>query len=398
MSILFRNVNLATMDGLGLAERSDACLGVKDGLIDFIGHEPPSGAIYEREEDCEGLWMTPGLVDCHTHLVWAGSRDDEFEARLHGKSYAEIAQEGGGILRTVAATRDASYDELVDSAVERAFQFVAEGVTTLDVKSGYGQDLDTELRMLRAARAVADEWPVRVVTGYLGLHVKPPEFENSDAYVEYVIHQVLPAVAREGLADYADAFCEGIAFTPEQTLRYFDAARSLGLPVRLHADQLTGCGGGTVAAGCRALSADHVEYTSSTCVRAMADAETTAVLLPGAYYFLREEKRPPVTEFREAGVPMAVATDCNPGSSPLYSLLAAGNMACVLFGLTPAEALRGMTVNAARAVGLSASVGMLRPGMCADLALWRVNHPRELVAQLGGATIAGSWFGGTAVE
>lgn len=397
MSLLIRNVNVATMVGDDLGEVKNANLGVRDGRIEFVGEMPTSGQEYEEVFEGGSQWLTPGLIDCHTHLVWAGNRADEFEARLAGASYAKIAREGGGIKRTVAATRAAEPNHLLELALERSHRWLDEGVTTIDIKSGYGQDLDTELRSLRVAGQVGVETDLRVRRGYLGLHATPPELSSADAYVERVIHEVLPAVVRERLADYADAFCEPIAFTAAQCERFLRTARQLGMGVRLHADQLSDGGGAALAASLGAWSADHLEYTSEDGVQALARSGTVAVLLPGAYYFLRETVVPPVESFRRHGVAMAVATDCNPGSSPLFSLLTAGNMACVLFGLTPTEALRGMTVHAARAVGLSNEVGQLKSGMAADLALWAVDHPRDILAQIGRPPLTASWVAGRRV-
>jgi len=394
MSLLIRNVNLATMDGDGLGEVKDANVGVRDGRIEFIGELPATDQNYEEVIDGESRWLTPGLIDCHTHLVWAGDRSDEFEARLAGTTYAEIARQGGGIKRTMAATRAADADSLFELALDRTYRWIEDGVTTVDIKSGYGQDLDTELRSLRVAGQVGAETGLRVRRGYLGLHATPPELDSADAYVERVIHEVLPAVAREGLADYADAFCEQIAFTSAQCERFLRTATELGMGVRLHADQLSEGGGAALAASLGAWSADHLEYTSDAGAEALARAGTVAVLLPGAFFFLREPVAPPVESFRRHGVAMAVATDCNPGSSPLFSLLTAANMACVLFGLSPTEALRGMTVHAASAVGLSGETGQLKSGLAADLALWDVDHPREILAQIGRPPLNASWVAG----
>jgi imidazolonepropionase len=333
--------------------------------------------------DLEGAWMTPGLIDCHTHLVFGGDRAGEFELRLQGVPYTEIARRGGGIRSTVAATRAASEAELMASAERRLEALQAGGVTTVEIKSGYGLDLESELRMLRVARALGRRPEIDVVTSFLGLHALPAEHAaDRGAYLDLVNGPMLEAVAREGLADAVDAFCEKIAFTSEEVAELFTAARTLNLPVKLHADQLSDLGGAALAARFRALSADHVEHTSEAGVQAMAEAGTVAVLLPGAFYSLRETCRPPVELFRKHGVPMAVATDANPGTSPLLSPLLALNMACVLFGLTPEEALAGMTRVAARALGL-ADRGMLEVGMRADLAVWRIGRPAELCYWLG---------------
>ncbi len=380
---LFRNVHLATMtDGLG--EIRKGALGVREGIICWVGKEAelPTGLDVKEEIDGQGGWLLPGFIDCHTHLVWAGNRANEFEARLEGATYQEISSAGGGILSTVRATREASEGELLDLAVKRAQAFQAEGVTTLDIKSGYGLDLTTELKMLRVARRVGEVTGMRVRTGFLGAHTCPPEFAgHPDDYITYLIEEVMPRL--DGLADYVDAFCEGVGFSPEQARRLFSAAREMGLPVRLHADQLSDLGGAGLAAEAGALSADHVEYTSPESVQKMAASGTVAVLLPVAYYYLRETQMPPIEEFRRQGVPMAVSTDCNPGTAPCTSLLLALNMACTLFRLTPTEALRGATTVAAQVLGISDIVGRLEEGLIAEVSLWAVDHPRNLCAQIG---------------
>lgn len=380
---LFRNVHLATMtDGLG--EIRDGALGVRDGIICWVGRESdlPTELDVTEEIDGQGGWLLPGFIDCHTHLVWAGNRANEFEARLEGTTYQEICAAGGGILSTVRATRKASEEELLDLAVNRARAFQAEGVTTLDIKSGYGLDLETELKMLCVARRVGEVTGMRVRTGFLGAHTCSPEFAGSpDDYITYLIEEVMPRLG--GLADYVDAFCEGVGFSPEQTRRVFSTAKEMGLPVRLHADQLSDLGGAGLAADAGALSADHVEYTSPESVQKMAASGTVAVLLPVAYFYLRETQMPPIEEFRRQGVPMAVSTDCNPGTAPCTSLLLALNMACTLFRLTPTEALRGATAIAAQVLGVADIVGQLTEGLAADVSLWAVDHPRDLCAQIG---------------
>jgi imidazolonepropionase len=374
---LFTNVHLATMVG-GYGQLHDAAIAVADGRIAWLGARAaaPRAAVIH---DGGGCWLTPGLVDCHTHIVHAGNRSDEFEARLEGATYEEIARKGGGIMSTVRATRAASEDELLRQSAPRVKSLLAEGVTTLEVKSGYGLALEAEARMLRVARRLGRELPVRIVTTFLGAHALPPEFAGrADDYIDEVCDRMLPQLAREGLVDAVDAFCERIGFSNRQTERVFARARQLGLPVKLHAEQLSDQGGAALVARYRGLSADHLEHLTVSGVAAMAAAGTVAVLLPGAYYFLRESTPPPVAMLSEAGVPLALATDCNPGTSPLASLLLAMNMACTLWRLRPREALAGCTVNAARALGLQAQIGTLEVGKRADFALWDIARPADL--------------------
>jgi imidazolonepropionase len=379
------NVNLATMAAPGYGAIEDGAIAIEAGRIAWVGPRsdlPPAAARETREGG--GRWMTPGLVDCHTHLVFGGERWREFALRLEGASYEEIARAGGGILATVAATRAASEEALFASAAQRLQPFLAEGVTTFEVKSGYGLDLPNETKMLRVARRLGRELPVDVRTTFLGAHALPPEYKDRQgAYVDLVAAEMIPAVAREGLADAVDAFCEGIAFTADETERVLAAAKAAGLPVKLHADQLSDGGGAALAASYEALSADHLECTTEAGVEAMAAAGTVAVLLPGANYFLRESRRPPVELFRKHGVPMAIASNCNPGSSPTRSLLLMLSMAATLFRVTPEEALAGVTRNAAKALGLG-DRGVLAPGMRADLVLWEIAHPAELAYWIGG--------------
>ncbi len=385
MTTLWRNARLATLAGdrpWGWVERG-ALLG--DGpVLRWVGAEAdlPAGLRPDAEHDLGGAVVTPGLVDCHTHLVYGGHRAREFELRLEGASYEDIARAGGGIRSTVAATRAASDETLFASARERALALMVEGVTTLEIKSGYGLSAEHEARCLRVARRLGAELPLTVRTTCLSAHALPPEFDGrGDDYIDAVCAW-LPALQAEGLVDAVDAFCERIAFTPTQTQRVFEVARALGLPVKLHAEQLSDQGGAALAAGYGALSCDHLEHLSEAGIAAMARAGTVAVLLPGAYYFLRETKMPPVAALRGAGVPIAIATDHNPGSSPALSPLLMLHMACTLFRLTPEEALRGITQHGARALGL-ADRGTLAAGQRADFAVWSVEHPNELAYWFG---------------
>jgi len=380
------NARLATLvgDGLGIVE--NGAVAAKDGRIAFAGpaQDLPNDRDAVERIDCEGRWITPGLVDCHTHLVFGGDRAHEFELRLKGASYEEIARAGGGILSTVKATRAASEDELVSGALPRLDHLIAEGCTTIEIKSGYGLDLGTEARCLRAARRLAEERPVSITTSFLGAHALPPEANgDKDAFIDKICTEMLPALAREGLADAVDAFCEGIAFSPQQTARVFDVAKALGLKIKLHADQLSNLQGAKLAADYGALSADHLEYTDEDGAAAMAKSGTVAVLLPGAFYMLRETQVPPVAAFRKHGTRMALATDCNPGTSPLTSLLLTMNMGATLFRLTVEECIAGVTREAARALGKLGEIGTLEPGKFCDLAIWTIERPAELVYRIG---------------
>nr|WP_245515806.1 imidazolonepropionase [Oharaeibacter diazotrophicus] len=397
---MWTNATLLAPAGVAAPAPGRGALVAEAGRIVALGDtaDLPATLLARAEVvDCGGRLVTPGLIDCHTHLVHAGDRADEFERRLAGASYAEIAAAGGGIMASVRAVRAADEDALVAAALPRLDRLAADGVTTVEMKSGYGLDLDAELRMLAAARRLGRERPVRVVTSFLGAHAVPAERrDDRAAYVRDVVERMLPAVAAAGLADAVDAFLETVAFDEAEVRAVFDAARRLGLPVKLHADQLSDGGGAALAAAYGALSADHLEYTGEAGAAAMAKAGTVAVLLPGAYYLLRETRRPPVEAFRRHGVPMAVATDCNPGTSPLTSLLFAMNMAATLFGLTVAECLDGVTTAAARALGLSAEIGALEPGKRADLAIWNATRPAELVYHLGADLLHSRVFGGRA--
>ncbi len=395
---LLLGAGLATLDGnAGYGAIEDGALGWCNGRFVFVGRRDALPGDPERLADCvieaDGGWVTPGLVDCHTHLVFGGDRAAEFEQRLQGAGYEEIARNGGGIVSTVRATRAADEDALLAQSLPRAKALLADGATTLEIKSGYGLDFDGERRMLRVARRIGQSLGVDVRTTFLGAHALPPEYAGrADAYIDAVCNW-LPRLHDEGLVDAVDAFAERIGFSIDQARRVFEAARALGLPVKLHADQLSDGGGAALVAGFGGLSADHVEHTSPAGVEAMARAGTVAVLLPGAFHVLRETRLPPLAEFRAQGVPMAVATDCNPGTSPLLSLRQAMQLACTHFRLTPEEALRGATVNGARALGLD-DRGILRTGLRADFVHWNIGHPAELCYWLGGTLVRAVHAGG----
>jgi imidazolonepropionase len=393
---VWMNASLATMVA-GYGAVPDGVVAVTNGKISWVG---PRSAWRERgreEHDARGAWITPGLVDCHTHLVYAGNRANEFELRLKGATYEEIAKAGGGIVSTVRATRAASEEELLNSGKKRIAQWLREGAALIEIKSGYGLDRDTELRMLRAARRLAEGITVR--TTFLGAHAVPPEYKGrEDEYIDFVCEEVLPAAAKEGLVDAVDAFCERIAFDVAQTEKIFHKARALGLPVKLHADQLSDLGGAALAARYQALSADHLEFASETSIEAMKREGTVAVLLPGAYYFLRETRMPPIDALRRHGVPIALATDHNPGTSPVCSPLLILNMACTLFRLTPEEALAGITRHAAHALGMQSSHGTLEPGRAADFALWEIGSPAELAYAVGANPCVGRVRGGRTLQ
>jgi imidazolonepropionase len=393
--LLIAGATVATMAPgapYGLVER--AAVAVRDGRIVAVGPEAGDAVPGAPVRDAGGRLVTPALVDCHTHVVFAGDRAREFAMRLEGVSYEEIARAGGGIVSTVRATRGADAAGLLAAALRRVDALIGEGVAAIEVKSGYGLDRETELRMLRVAREIGRVRPVRVRTTFLGAHAVP-EGMAADAYIDAVCIPALRAAHAEGLVDAVDAFCEGIAFSPDQVARVFAVARELGLPVKIHAEQLSNLGGAALAARFGGLSADHLEWLDAAGVAAMAAAGMVAVMLPGAFYTLRETKLPPVAALRAAGVPMAVATDCNPGTAPLTSLLLAMNMACTLFRLTPEEALAGATREAARALGL-ADCGRVAPGMRADLAIWDVAHPAELSYRIGFNPLHARLFGGVA--
>ncbi len=395
MALVLTHATAATMtDGYGLI--ADAAVAMDAGRILWVGTTDARPAAYRSydDHDCQGALLTPGLIDCHSHVVFAGDRAAEFEMRLNGASYEQVARAGGGILSTVRATRAASEDDLVAAALPRVDQMIATGTTTLEIKSGYGLDLASELTMLRAARRIGTLRPVNITTTHLAAHAIPPEYTGrADDYIDQIAIPSLHAAHATGLIDAVDAFCETIAFTPAQVDRLFTAARALGLPVKLHAEQLTDLGGAALAARHKALSADHLEYLSPDGIAAMATAGTVAVILPGAFYTLRETQMPPISALRAARIPMAVATDCNPGSSPMTSLPLAMNMACTLFRMTPVEALSGTTINAARALGLT-DRGSIAPNMRADLCLWDATHPAELSYRIGATPLTTRIFGG----
>jgi imidazolonepropionase len=384
---IWTGARLATLDpgrpGLGVID--NGAIASSNGRIVWVGPVGEMPAFDSRERiDLGGRWVTPGLIDCHTHLVYGGNRAHEFELRLAGATYEEIARAGGGILSTVKATRAASEPDLVAATLPRLDALIAEGVTTIEIKSGYGLDAETEARQLGAARALTAQRPISVTTTFLGAHALPPEADgDKDAYITRLCAQMLPAIAQAGLADAVDAFMEGIAFDGAQTARVFEVAKRLGLPVKLHADQLSNLGGATLAARYRALSADHLEHTDEAGAAAMAKAQTVAVLLPGAYYFIRETHKPPVDLFRKHGVRLAIATDSNPGSSPLTSLLLTMNMAATLFRLTVDEIIAGVTREAARALGRLGDTGTLEAGKSCDLAIWNVERLAELPYRMG---------------
>lgn len=377
---IYFNANLITLtDEKGYGVVEGGAIGIKDGEITFAGiPEAAPDTLAKESHDVDGKWITPGFIDCHTHLVYGGSRAKEFEMRLEGSSYEDIARGGGGILSTVQATREASEDVLFDTTIKRMKILMREGVCAFEIKSGYGLDTETEAKMLRVATRLRDETGLSVQRTFLGAHALPPEYKGrSDDYIDMVCNEMLPAIHAEGLIDAVDGFCENIAFSAQQMARVFDKAQELGLPVKLHAEQLSNQSGATMAAGYQALSSDHLEYLDEDGVKAMADAGSVAVILPGAYYFLRETQAPPIDLFRKHNVPMALATDHNPGSSPVYSLLLMMNMACTLFRMTPEEALRGVSVSAAKALGWN-DMGVLDGGMKANFNIWDIHEPADL--------------------
>lgn len=385
---LFKNAHLATLDPAipePYGAIKNGALGVKDGQIVWRGKESDIPAHKAKKNlDCEGGWITPGLVDCHTHLVFAGDRAREFEMRLSGARYEDIAKNGGGILSTVRQTRAATFEDLILSAGLRLINMMSRGVTTIEIKSGYGLNYEAERKMLQVARTLEKHHDIRIQTTFLGAHALPPEFEGrSDAYIDLICEDMLPRLAADGLVDAVDGFCETIGFSPKHIERVFQTAHDLDLPVKLHAEQLSNQGGAKLAAQYKALSADHLEYLDESGVKAMAKAGTIAVLLPGAFYFLKETKKPPIALLKKYNVPIALATDCNPGSAPISSAPLILNMACTLFGLTPRDALMGMSINGAKALGLGEMTGSLEIGKSADLAIWPIDHPSTLSYWLG---------------
>lgn len=388
------NVSAATMADAGYGFVPDAAIAIENGLIAWVGRQIdlPDGFAEAVQHDFGGHVVTPALIDCHTHIVHGGNRAKEFEMRLEGASYEEIARAGGGIVSTVAATRDASVDDLLSDALLRVDALIAEGVGTIEVKSGYGLDTDTELKMLRVARAIESKRPVWIVTSFLGAHAVPKGID-ADTYIDTICIPTLEAARDEGLVDVIDGFCEGIAFDTKQISRVFDKAQSLGIPIKLHAEQLSHLGGTALAARHGALSVDHVEYATESDARLLSEAGSVAVVLPGAFYTLHETQKPPIAAFRDHGVPIAVATDWNPGSSPMGSVLLAMNMACTLFNLTPAEALAGVTQNAAKALGFD-DRGFIAEGQRADLAIWDITDPSELSYGIGINPLHRRIFGG----
>ena len=397
---LWKNLNIATMhDDHGYGIINNAALGIKDGKIAYAG---PTDALSAAPDtlsdyifDGAGQWALPGLIDCHTHLAYAGSRAHEFEQRLQGVSYEEIAKAGGGIASTVRAVREADEDSIYELTLARFNTLCAEGVTTFEIKSGYGLDTENEKKLLRVATRLRDDTGYRIQRTFLGAHALPPEYKSrADDYIQMICDEMLPAVAQDQLADAVDAFCENIAFTTGQVQRVFDTARRLNLPVKLHAEQLSNQHGARLAAQYQALSADHLEYIDEAGVKAMAEAKMAAVLLPGAFYFLREKTLPPIDLFRQYGVPIAIATDHNPGTSPCLSLLLMLNMACTFFKLTPEEALAGVTRHAAHALGLQGSIGSIASGKAADIAFYNISHPRDLCYMFGNAPCTGVLQGG----
>ncbi|WP_026375262.1 imidazolonepropionase [Aestuariibacter salexigens] len=391
VDMLISNVNIASMDdnGAPYGQILNTCVAVSEGKIVSVGEHTQA----RHHVDAQSGWLTPGLVDCHTHLLFAGDRAEEFEQRLQGVSYADIAKRGGGIASTVNATRHASADALFESGKQRLQTLLNEGVTTVEIKSGYGLDLDTEQRLLRVATELNKAMPQCLSRTYLGAHALPPEFSSADDYIDFVTDKVLPELHDNGLVDAVDVFCEGIGFSPAQCEKVYQAAHKLGLPIKAHVEQLSDLKGAKLASHYQALSVDHIEYLQPEDIPSIKQAGTVAVLLPGAFYFLRETQLPPIEALRQHSVPMAIASDFNPGSSPICSLLTIMNMACVLFRLTPEEVLKGVTRHAAQALGMP-NKGIIAPGKDADMVLWDMTHPAQLVASMGQIRPQHVWIGG----
>jgi imidazolonepropionase len=394
--VVIDNVRIASMqkNGKPYGILSQSCVAIKDGKVLAIFDSTDTSYQSSKRVDGENKWLLPGFIDCHTHLVYGGNRANEFEQRLQGKTYTEIAQQGGGILGTVNATREASELTLLTSAIKRAARLVEEGVTCIEVKSGYGLDLDTELKMLKVAKQISEHLPVSIVPTYLGAHTVPIEYRsNPDDYVQFVCDQVIPAVAKQQLASCVDVFCESIGFSPAQCRKIFAAAKTHKLNVKAHVEQLSDLKGAKLAAQFGAISVDHIEYLDPKDIPALKQSGTVAVLLPGAFYYLSETQKPPVAELRANNIPIAIATDLNPGSSPIASILTIMNMASILFGLTPEEVVYGVTLHAAKALDLS-NKGQIKTGMDADLCLWDIEHPAELVYGINQHRPAAKWFAG----
>lgn len=396
---LIHNVQIASMaaNSEAYGEIKYACVAIKNGNIEFIGNQHDFDGEVDTYVDGEGQWLLPGFVDCHTHIVYGGDRANEFEMRLNGVSYQTIAQQGGGIKSTVKATREASFESLLASASSRAQALLDEGVMTLEIKSGYGLDLQNEIKMLEVAKQIAKDLPVNVSTTYLGAHALPLEYkDDADGYIDFVCDTVLPKIYELKLADSVDVFCETIGFNTAQCERVFKSAKQFGLNIKAHVEQLSDLKGAKLAASYNAISVDHIEYLEPEDAFALKQSNTVAVLLPGAFYFLKETQKPPVNALRQNSIPMAVATDLNPGSSPIASILTCANMACVLFDLTPEEALKGITINAASALGLN-DRGQIQTGMRADLCLWNIAHPAQLIYAVNQHKPVKKWFGGKLV-
>jgi imidazolonepropionase len=394
--VVIENVRIASMqkNGKSYGILSQSCVAIKDGKVLAIFDSSDTSYQSSKKVDGENKWLLPGFIDCHTHLVYGGNRANEFEQRLQGKTYTEIAQQGGGIQGTVNATREASELTLLTSAIKRAARLVEEGVTCIEVKSGYGLDLDTELKMLNVAKQIAEHLPVNIIPTYLGAHTVPKEYRsNPDDYVQFICDQVIPVVAQQQLANCVDVFCESIGFSPAQCRKIFAAAKTHKLNVKAHVEQLSDLKGAKLAAEFGAISVDHIEYLDPKDIPALKQSGTVAVLLPGAFYYLSETQKPPVAALRANKVPMAIATDLNPGSSPIASILTIMNMASVLFGLTPEEVLQGVTLHAAKALDI-ANKGQIQTGMDADLCLWDIEHPAELVYGINQHRPAAKWFAG----